>query len=104
MNISILSIGDEILSGDTVNTNSAWISQKTTRLGFNVVNQVTCQDNKKEIISSIKFLLSNSPDFIFMTGGLGPTEDDITRKVIFDYFDVQELFDEKILGRTSSKI
>ena len=95
MNISILSIGDEILSGDTVNTNSAWISQKITRLGFNVVNQVTCQDNKKEIISSIKFLLSFSPDYIIMTGGLGPTQDDITRKVIFDFFDVQELFDEE---------
>lgn len=94
MNISILTIGDEILSGDTVNTNSTWICQKITDIGFNVANQVTCQDNKKEIISSINFLLESSPDFVIMTGGLGPTEDDITRKVVFDYFNVQELFDE----------
>ena len=95
MNISVLSIGDEILSGDTVNTNSTWICQKMTGLGFNVLKQITCQDNKKEIISSIDFLLRSSPDFVIMTGGLGPTEDDITRKVVFDYFDVQELFDEE---------
>ena len=94
MNISILTIGDEILSGDTVNTNSTWICQKITDMGLNVANQVTCQDNKKEIISSINFLLESSSDFVIMTGGLGPTEDDITRKVVFDYFNVQELFDE----------
>lgn len=95
MNISVLSIGDEILSGDTVNTNSTWICQKITELGFDVVRQVTCQDNKKEIISSISFLLESSPNYVIVTGGLGPTEDDITRKVLFDYFDVQEIFDEK---------
>ena len=95
MIISILSIGDEILAGDTTNTNSTWISRELTKLGGKVDRQITCQDETKEIISSLSYLKNFNPNYIIITGGLGPTDDDITRKTLFDYFKVDEKFDKE---------
>ena len=94
MNISILSIGDELLSGDTINTNFSWISNKVSELGIKVEKQVTCQDTKLDITDALDFLLTTNPSYVITTGGLGPTEDDITRSSLFEYFDVEEKFDQ----------
>ena len=93
MNISILSIGDELLSGDTINTNFSWISSKVSELGIKVDKQVTCQDKELDIINALDFLLVSKPVFVITTGGLGPTEDDVTRSSLFKYFNVEEKFD-----------
>jgi len=93
LNISILSIGDELLSGDTINTNFSWISSKVSELGIKVDKQVTCQDKELDINNALDFLLVSKPGFVITTGGLGPTEDDVTRSSLFKYFNVEEKFD-----------
>jgi nicotinamide-nucleotide amidase len=94
LNISILSIGDELLAGDTINTNSSWISRKSTQIGCNVSRQITCKDQKEDIFQALNYLNESQPEYIVITGGLGPTDDDITRKTLFEYFKVKEIFDE----------
>lgn len=93
MKISILSIGDELLSGDTINTNFSWISNKVTEFGAKVERQITCQDVEHDIGNALEYLLNYKTDYVIVTGGLGPTEDDITRDSIFRYFNINEEFD-----------
>lgn len=81
MHASIITIGDEILIGQIVDTNSAWMAQKLNEVGINVVEIRSVGDDKGQIISAIQELLK-STDYVFMTGGLGPTNDDITKKVL----------------------
>ncbi len=74
----ILSVGTELLLGDVVDTNAAYLSQKMGELGICVYYRQTCGDNEERLIRSLSLALSRS-DFILVTGGLGPTTDDITR-------------------------
>ncbi len=83
--ISIISIGDELCIGQTVNTNASFIAEKMTKIGAEVLAHSVIRDEKKEITSEIE-RLSEVSDLIIMTGGLGPTPDDITKQVLSDYF------------------
>ena len=94
MNVVLLSIGNEILAGDTVNTNASWISKKLTELGCSIKTQMTVPDEQNSIQDALKSILKNNPDLVITTGGLGPTEDDITREVIFDFVGTGYEFDE----------
>ena len=94
MNVVLLSIGNEILAGDTVNTNASWISKKLTELGCSIKTQMTVPDEKNSIQVALKSNLKNNPALVITTGGLGPTEDDITREVIFDFVGTGYEFDE----------
>lgn len=85
LNASILSIGDEILIGQIQNTNSKWIAEKITQIGCSVKKISSVGDNYNEITSEIDTLL-NISDLLIITGGLGPTHDDITKQVLCDYF------------------
>jgi nicotinamide-nucleotide amidase len=82
---TIITIGDELLIGQTIDTNSAWIGQTFTTIGLAVKRRIAVGDNKNEITEAIKQaeLLS---DIIIITGGLGPTSDDITKPTLCDYF------------------
>ena len=84
MRASILTIGDELLSGNTLNTNASWISQNLTLAGCNVIRHFTVCDEEQEIKDSLTLLFELPIDLIVCTGGLGPTDDDITRKSIFN--------------------
>ena len=95
MKIYLLSIGNELLSGKTLNTNSRWISKKLSSIGCVIQNHITVQDNKDSIVLGLSFCLNKDPDFLILTGGLGPTDDDITREVLFDYFQTDSIFDEE---------
>lgn len=83
--ISIISIGDELCIGQTVNTNAAWISQQISKTGGFVTTHSTIRDEKDTIIAELDRLKQNS-DLIIITGGLGPTHDDITKIVLTEYF------------------
>ncbi len=74
----IISVGNELLIGKVVNTNSSWLAEKLTRLGVVVKRITVVGDNLDEISSCIKEVLSRKPSFIIITGGLGPTYDDMT--------------------------
>lgn len=85
MNAQIITIGDEILIGQIVDTNSAWMAQQLNANGIAVTEIITCKDDKDSILSAVKRALSQG-DLVLTTGGLGPTKDDITKKTLADYF------------------
>ena len=93
MKAAILTIGDEILSGNTINTNSSWISKTIDSTGCQIVCHLTVPDSKKQINNGLDQLFLYSLDLILCTGGLGPTKDDITRETLCDYFNTTSDFD-----------
>lgn len=92
----LISIGDELLIGQTVNTNVAFISEKLTDLNIKVVKQSVIGDDENAILSELKVAESVS-ELIIMTGGLGPTHDDITLKTIAKYFNTELVLNEEVL-------
>lgn len=81
----IITIGDEILIGQIVDTNSAWMAQKLNLAGIRVKQITSVSDDRQHILDSLK-QASQRADLILITGGLGPTKDDITKKTLAEYF------------------
>ena len=100
---SLLTIGDELLSGKTTNTNASWISQRLASEGCNIVRHLTVPDKEEDILESISNLLKSPTNFVLCTGGLGPTNDDITRDSIFKFFKSNPLFDHEYWSELVSK-
>jgi nicotinamide-nucleotide amidase len=84
----IITIGDEILIGQIVDTNSAWMAQELNSIGIRVKQISSVSDDRKHILTALAEA-SQRADVILITGGLGPTKDDITKKTIAEYFDVR---------------
>ena len=89
----ILTIGDELLIGQTIDTNSAWMGGELNKLGIHIEEKIALQDTKEGIISGLERAMEKG-DLILITGGLGPTKDDITKKVMADHFGMNMKFDE----------
>jgi len=87
MNAEILCIGTEVLIGDIVNTNGAFIARQLAALGIDIYHQSVVGDNAKRLSESLSLALSRA-DIVITTGGLGPTYDDLTKKTIADYFGI----------------
>jgi len=85
MRAEILTIGDELLIGQIVNTNSVWIAQQLNLVGIKVVHMTTVADEENAMTQSFNDA-GKRADFVFITGGLGPTKDDVTKKVFAKYF------------------
>jgi nicotinamide-nucleotide amidase len=83
----LITIGDEILIGQIVDTNSAWMAQKLNLAGIKVKQITSVSDEKQHILNALKEA-SQRADIILITGGLGPTNDDITKKTLAEYFNV----------------
>ena len=94
MKATILSIGDELLIGQTLNTNVHWISQKMNEIGVDVIHHISLSDDKTDIINCLDNALSTS-QVVLITGGLGPTSDDITKDVLNDYFGGKLIYNEE---------
>ena len=103
MRVCLLTIGDELLSGKTINTNASWISQKLAFEGCSVIRHLTIPDKEEDILDSLSNLIKFSTELILCTGGLGPTNDDITRDSIFKFFKSNPVFDEKYWNELVSK-
>ena len=85
MKIGLITIGNELLSGFTVNTNSSWIGKSLIEVGVSITWHLTLKDDANQI----KLALDNLPKdckALLVTGGLGPTHDDITQKTLFEYY------------------
>ncbi len=93
MNVAVVNIGDELLSGKTLNTNSFWIKRKLSSHGFHIQTQITVKDEAGSIVSGLDFCIAKKPDYLFITGGMGPTDDDITRDVLFNYVNTKSQID-----------
>ncbi|HHL72033.1 MAG TPA: competence/damage-inducible protein A, partial [Bacteroidetes bacterium] len=94
----IISIGDELLIGQTVNTNAAWLGRKMSEIGIPVVSVMTIGDEPGAIRTALHEAMQ-SADIVLMTGGLGPTHDDITKAVVADYFRRKLVLDEHLLEK-----
>ncbi len=90
----IITIGDELLIGQVIDTNSAWMGEVLNQIGIKVNRITSISDNRDEIISTLKEA-SKRAHLVLITGGLGPTNDDITKKTLADFFRVNMRFDEK---------
>lgn len=86
MKAAIITIGDEILIGQIVDTNSGYIAKALDRIGIEIKEMLSISDDKQAILDTFA-LLQDQVDIVLITGGLGPTKDDITKKTICDYFE-----------------
>ncbi|AJH16155.1 CinA family nicotinamide mononucleotide deamidase-related protein [Myroides profundi] len=100
MKASIITIGDEILIGQIVDTNSVYLAKELDLLGFEVSEIITISDKKESIEKAMSFQIGQV-DLVIMTGGLGPTKDDVTKKVFCDFFEDHLVVDEQVLAHVT---
>jgi nicotinamide-nucleotide amidase len=93
MKAEIITIGDEILIGQIVDTNSAWIAEQFNLNGIEIYQITSVHDNHRHILEAIK-KAEEKTDLVIITGGLGPTKDDITKNALCEYFDTRLVFHE----------
>ena len=93
MKVSIINIGDELLQGKTLNTNSQWLGEKLSSVGCQIESQITVKDEENSIVSGLNYCFQYKPEYLLITGGLGPTNDDVTRNVLFNYMKTESEFD-----------
>jgi nicotinamide-nucleotide amidase len=98
MTAQLLTIGDELLIGQTTNTNAAWLGQRLSRLGIRVGRTVTMSDTRDAIQQELDRAYQDAR-LVVCTGGLGPTHDDVTRDVVGEYFDAPLYTDDALLDR-----
>ena len=102
MRVELISVGTELLLGDIVNTNTAYLSKELAALGFGVFRQTTVGDNRERLLKTLESAFLEN-DTVIITGGLGPTDDDITKECAAEYFGREFYFHEyswvKILER-----
>nr|WP_317631152.1 CinA family nicotinamide mononucleotide deamidase-related protein [uncultured Flavobacterium sp.] len=96
MKASIVTIGDEILIGQIVDTNSAFIAKQLDQLGFKVVETISIAD-EQEAITHMLSRYNGQMDLVIMTGGLGPTKDDVTKKTLCNFFNDTLIENEQVL-------
>ena len=88
MKASIITIGDELLIGQTIDTNSAWMGAELSKAGFDVRRMTSIHDRREDILNALEEA-SGKDDVVLITGGLGPTSDDITKQTLCEYFGTQ---------------
>lgn len=93
--VDIITIGDEILIGQIVDTNSSFIAKELNKIGFSIAHMVSVADRKEEIQLALEESFNKS-NLILITGGLGPTKDDITKNVLSDFFEMHLVFDPSV--------
>jgi nicotinamide-nucleotide amidase len=96
MKAKIVNIGDELLIGQTINTNAAWMGEQLDLLGIKVISSIAIADTKPAIIEELE-RVSKDADIVLITGGLGPTKDDITKHTLCEYFDSELVLNEEVL-------
>jgi len=89
----IITIGDELLIGQVIDTNSAWMATKLNEHGIGVKQITSISDNREHILTTLKEA-SQRANLILITGGLGPTKDDITKTTLCEYFSTGLVFSE----------
>lgn len=100
MKACIISIGNELLSGQTVDTNAAWVSGKLLEMGIPVAGGWTVPDEQTRIVTAIR-QAAQVGQLILLTGGLGPTDDDLTRQAVATYLGVDLVFKPELLKQIS---
>lgn len=94
--VEIVTIGDEILIGQIVDTNSAWMARELNKDGFRVHQITTVSDDERHILKAVDGAFSRA-DIVLMTGGLGPTKDDITKQTLCKYFNTELVHNQEVV-------
>ncbi len=97
MKASIITIGDEILIGQVLDTNTQWIANKLHDLGVELIETVSISDTKEAIVNGMNHAISIA-DLIIVTGGLGPTKDDVTKHTLTEYFNDKLVLNNEVLA------
>ena len=95
MRAEIITIGDELLIGQVVDTNSAWMAQQLNEMGISLHQITSVHDDREHILTALDEAFSRA-DIVLTTGGLGPTKDDITKHVMCEYFGTQLVEDSRV--------
>ncbi|WP_026714104.1 CinA family nicotinamide mononucleotide deamidase-related protein [Flavobacterium daejeonense] len=103
MKAAIVTIGDEILIGQIIDTNSGFIAKSLDKIGVEIWEMLSVSDDKQHILDTFKEL-QNKVDLVIITGGLGPTKDDVTKKTFCDYFEDKLVVDEAVLKHVTQLI
>ncbi|MEN9742858.1 MAG: hypothetical protein RLZZ65_663 [Bacteroidota bacterium] len=98
MKLEILAIGDELLIGQTINTNASWLGQELSKRGYQISRSIAVSDDPEQIVFALDNLLPTT-DCVLITGGLGPTKDDLTKHVLAQYFDTELVIHEPTLAQ-----
>lgn len=96
MNAIIITIGDEILMGQILDTNAQYIARRLTEIGVEVVEELSIPDKREEIYETVDYAMQEA-DLVLVTGGLGPTKDDVTKKVLAEYFGSRLVFNPQAM-------
>ncbi len=96
MNCELISVGTEILLGDILNTNAQYLSRQLALSGINVLHQCTVGDNRQRLLTALETAF-NTSDAVILTGGLGPTPDDMTKEVCAEFFEKKLVINEECL-------
>ena len=103
MKAAIVTIGDEILIGQIVDTNSGYMAKALDKIGIEIAEMISISDDKKHILDTFA-ALQNKVDLVLITGGLGPTKDDITKKTFCDYFQDELVINQEVLAHVTQII
>ena len=98
MKAELITIGDELLIGQTIDTNGSWLAEQLNLLGITVSQISSIRDNREHIISSLQNAQSRS-ELVILTGGLGPTNDDITKSTLCEFFDSELVLNKQVLEK-----
>jgi nicotinamide-nucleotide amidase len=98
MKAQIVTIGDEILIGQIIDTNSAWMAEQLNLQGISILEMTSIGDTREEILRGLQYALSRA-DLVLVTGGLGPTKDDITKKTIAEFFGAEMVLHQPTYDR-----
>lgn len=101
MNSEIITIGDELLIGQVIDTNSAWIGQELSKIGVKVLQKTSIGDTREAILDALS-KASKQSRIVILTGGLGPTKDDITKHTLCDFFNSRLVQNDKVLEWVTS--
>ncbi len=96
MKAEIITIGDELLIGQTIDTNSAWMGAELSLAGFDIHKKTSVHDKRSDILNALSDASGNS-DVVLITGGLGPTSDDITKQALCEFFNTRLVMNSEVL-------
>src|SRR5512136_493433 len=97
MKAEIITIGDELLIGQTIDTNSAWIGAELSLAGFDIQRKTSVHDRKPDILKALADPMGKS-NVVIITGGLGPTSDDITKPALCEFFNTSLVMNKVVLS------
>ncbi|MCT4614466.1 MAG: competence/damage-inducible protein A [Marinifilaceae bacterium] len=103
MKCNIITIGNELLIGQTIDTNSAWIGKQLNSIGIDIQKIISISDNAKEINANLELAMKDA-DIVLVTGGLGPTNDDITKKTLADFFETELELNDYLLNKIKTRL